>query len=226
VSFIHRDVLDEVKASGRPVTSSDAGKADTTSIIAVRLSVPFLLRVGYLAQVDLCSSVGLPLPVFRRMLKWTALCITWRMYVYMSRAFYGTVLSQEKTGRITDVQFYRWTVDSGNYLLNCAAEWYSIHWPLCRKMYLNLSLKKTTILPPVPQNGIPLHYESVVLRNHGPRNGDLNVRPSRGTDVLKRNKRTEWKITRCYRHASNPTLQQIPLVHIRCWVSYSLKYCY
>jgi hypothetical protein len=56
MSFIHRDVVDEVKASWRPVTSFDAGKVGMTSIIAVSLSVLFSLRVGNITQVDVGSS--------------------------------------------------------------------------------------------------------------------------------------------------------------------------
>lgn len=44
MSFIHRGMLDEVKASERSVTSSGVCKMDMVSIIAVPLSVPFLRR--------------------------------------------------------------------------------------------------------------------------------------------------------------------------------------
>ena len=42
MSFIHRGMLDEVKASERSLTSSGVGRADMVSIIAVSLCVPFL----------------------------------------------------------------------------------------------------------------------------------------------------------------------------------------
>jgi hypothetical protein len=44
MSFIHRGMLDEVKASERLVTSSGVGRADMVSIIAVSLCVPFLQK--------------------------------------------------------------------------------------------------------------------------------------------------------------------------------------
>jgi hypothetical protein len=88
-----------------------------------------------------------------------------------------------------------------------------------------LSLKKSTILLQVLQNGIPLHYESMALRNSGPHIGDLNLRLYQGADVLNMNKKTEGAITLCYRHDSNPTLRRIPLVHTRCWDLFSLKCC-
>lgn len=42
MSFIHRGMLDEVKALERSLTSSGVGRADMVSIIAVSLCVPFL----------------------------------------------------------------------------------------------------------------------------------------------------------------------------------------
>jgi hypothetical protein len=62
MSFFHRDMLDEVKVSGRPVTLSGAGKTDMASIIAV----PFLQSVGNITQPDPrsgCLSGGLTEPM-------------------------------------------------------------------------------------------------------------------------------------------------------------------
>jgi hypothetical protein len=105
----------------------------------------FSLRVGNITQGDVgCRrlSAVLPLPVYRC----TAVCITRRMHVCMfvytnvhvTDLLWKCSLWWEDVGSITHVQFYRWTVDRGNYLLKCASELCSIRWPLYRTMYLKL----------------------------------------------------------------------------------------
>jgi len=81
MSFIHRGMLDEVKASERSVTSSGVGRADMVSIIAVSLCVPFLQWAENLRNWR-CETVVSVYDYRQTAVCCIALCITCGMCVF------------------------------------------------------------------------------------------------------------------------------------------------